>query len=157
MHGYRRRGSGVGGGGGLMGEVCINFSILSPVFAVNKNAVQNIPQSRCSASEDTAAQLSHSPGQRHRGRIYCSWLCATCAHRRSLLRCSNLSACTCRCSCVVVLICACICSFSPLPCMRMCAFANDSVVRQPKPTCFGTGTRCSKQCGCQRTERGSPS
>lgn len=89
---------------------------------MNKNAVQNIPQSRCSASEDTAAQLSHSPGQQHRGRIYCSWLCATCAHRRSLLRCSNLSACTCRCSCAVVLICACICSFfSPYPaCVCVC-------------------------------------
>lgn len=53
-----------------MGEVCINFFHPLTSFAVNKNAVQNIPQSMCSASEDTAAQLSHSPGQRHRDRIY---------------------------------------------------------------------------------------
>lgn len=78
-----------------------------------KNAVQNIPQSRCSASEDTAAQLSHSPGQRHRDRIYCSSMCARVhTDARFLVTrgwCSNLSVCTCRCFYVWVLICACIC------------------------------------------------
>lgn len=88
------------------GEAEVAFLAFTPLHplascAVNKNAAQIIPQSRCSASVDTADQLSHSPGQRHRNRIYCCWMCV-CTQR--------LAAWTCRCSYVWVLICAYICS-----------------------------------------------
>lgn len=119
-----------------------------------KNAVQNIPQPRCSDGEDTAAPLSHSPGAVARRQGLLQLDVRTCTHlhfdsvqvqvrpRGS----SHLRLCS---------------FFTPLapphqpnPCVCLCVFVSDSVVRQPGSRLVffwegggdgGPGTWCSKQ------------